>query len=195
MMLPPGATEEDVARLTALYGLDRTIPEQFLSGSAGLSGATSAPPSTSASRSWARCGTPSGDARAVALALLIAVLLGGAAGPDRDPPARHRTEAVLDVAGGAVLSVPDFLWGLILVLGLGVLLPVFPITGRIDPALESEFWTDFYLFESLLRLRLDLLGDVLSHTSFRPWRWHCPSRPSSPRSSSRVSRRRCTSTT
>ena len=30
MMLPPGATEADVARLTALYGLDKSIPQQFL---------------------------------------------------------------------------------------------------------------------------------------------------------------------
>ena len=29
MMLPPGATAEDLDRLRALYGLDRSIPEQF----------------------------------------------------------------------------------------------------------------------------------------------------------------------
>jgi peptide/nickel transport system permease protein len=62
-----------------------------------------------------------------------------------------------------VLSVPDFLWGLLLILTLGVLLPVFPITGRVPPPLRPEFWTQFYLFESLLRLRLDLFWAVLSH--------------------------------
>src|SRR5579859_558945 len=30
MMLPPGATAEDVGRLRALYGLDAPIPKQFL---------------------------------------------------------------------------------------------------------------------------------------------------------------------
>ena len=30
MMLPPGATEADIARLTAQYGLDKSIPAQFL---------------------------------------------------------------------------------------------------------------------------------------------------------------------
>ena len=30
MMLPPGATEEDIARLTALYGLDKSLPRQFV---------------------------------------------------------------------------------------------------------------------------------------------------------------------
>jgi ABC-type dipeptide/oligopeptide/nickel transport system permease component len=30
MMLPPGATDDDVARLSALYGLDKSIFEQFV---------------------------------------------------------------------------------------------------------------------------------------------------------------------
>ena len=30
MMLPPGATEDDIARLQALYGLDKSIFYQFL---------------------------------------------------------------------------------------------------------------------------------------------------------------------
>ncbi|RVA07575.1 ABC transporter permease, partial [Mesorhizobium sp. M7A.F.Ca.US.001.02.1.1] len=29
MMLPPGATDADIARLRALYGLDKTIVQQF----------------------------------------------------------------------------------------------------------------------------------------------------------------------
>ena len=29
MMLPPGATAEDIANLTAIYGLDKSIPQQF----------------------------------------------------------------------------------------------------------------------------------------------------------------------
>jgi ABC-type dipeptide/oligopeptide/nickel transport system permease component len=29
MMLPPGATEEDIARLSALYGLDKPHRQQF----------------------------------------------------------------------------------------------------------------------------------------------------------------------
>ena len=30
LMLPPGATNEDIARLTAFYGLDKPLPQQFL---------------------------------------------------------------------------------------------------------------------------------------------------------------------
>ena len=36
MMLPPGATEADVARLSALYGLDKSIPQQFLIWAGGV---------------------------------------------------------------------------------------------------------------------------------------------------------------
>ena len=36
MMLPPGATEDDIARLTALYGLDKSIPQQFLIWGSGV---------------------------------------------------------------------------------------------------------------------------------------------------------------
>ena len=36
MMLPPGAKQDDVARLTALYGLDKSIPQQFLIWASGV---------------------------------------------------------------------------------------------------------------------------------------------------------------
>ncbi|MEM9106090.1 MAG: ABC transporter permease, partial [Pseudomonadota bacterium] len=36
MMLPPGATEADIARLEAFYGLDKPIVEQFIIWLAGV---------------------------------------------------------------------------------------------------------------------------------------------------------------
>ncbi|MFM7443443.1 MAG: ABC transporter permease, partial [Tabrizicola sp.] len=36
MMLPPGATDDDIARLTAQYGLDKSITEQFLIWAGGV---------------------------------------------------------------------------------------------------------------------------------------------------------------
>ena len=59
--------------------------------------------------------------------------------------------------------MPDFLWGLVLILLFGVLWPVFDISGRVSPRLELPFVTEFYLFESILRLRFDLIRDLLSH--------------------------------
>lgn len=51
MMLPPGATEEDIARLSALYGLDKPLITSSASGSRASCRATSAPRSPPASRS------------------------------------------------------------------------------------------------------------------------------------------------
>ncbi len=74
-----------------------------------------------------------------------------------------RGEAAIDVANGVALSVPDFLWGLVLILLFGVLWPIFHISGRVSPSLDLPFATNFYLVESLLRLRLDLTADLIAH--------------------------------
>jgi len=74
-----------------------------------------------------------------------------------------RVEGVVDVANGMALSVPDFLWGLVLILLFGVLVPVFHISGRVTPSLDLPFVTGFYLFESLIRLRFDLWADLVAH--------------------------------
>ena len=49
---------------------------------------------------------------------------------------RGRGEAVIDAVNGLVLAVPDFVWALAFVLVLGVLWPVFPLSGRIDPSVD-----------------------------------------------------------
>ena len=59
--------------------------------------------------------------------------------------------------------MPDFLWGLVLMLVFGVLWPVFHISGRVTPSLDLPFVTNFYLIEAVLRLRFDLWRDIVSH--------------------------------
>jgi peptide/nickel transport system permease protein len=97
------------------------------------------------------------------MALVIAVLLGGAAALTGTRMRGTKVEGTIDVANGMALSVPDFLWGLILILLFGVLVPVFHISGRVTPSLDLPFSTNFYLFESVLRLRLDLWADIVGH--------------------------------
>ncbi len=164
MMLPPGATEEDVARLTALYGLDRSIPEQFLVWGAGvLQGDLGTSITTRQPVLGLVLGRLPATLELSLMALVIAVALGV---PLALLGTRLRDtggEGALDVATAVTLSVPDFLWGLVLILLFGVLVPVFHISGRVTPALEPEFHTSFYLVESLLRLRLDLWADVVAH--------------------------------
>jgi peptide/nickel transport system permease protein len=97
------------------------------------------------------------------LAFLMAVILGVTlafvATRWRESPA----ETGVDVANGVALSIPDFLWGLALILLLGVAFPVFEISGRVTPTLALPFVTQFYLVESLARLRFDITADLLDH--------------------------------
>ncbi len=164
MMLPPGAGEEDIARLKALYGLDKTIPEQFviwlsgvLHGDFGTS-ITSRQPVLNLVLSR----LPATLELSI-MALVIAVALGGALALTGTRRRGTRTEGTIDVVNGMALSVPDFLWGLVLILLFGVLWPVFHISGRVSPALDLPFVTNFYLFESVLRLRFDIWADLVSH--------------------------------
>ena len=164
MMLPPGATEADIARLTERYGLDASIPEQFLiwcqgvlQGDFGTSITTNQPVLSLV------LGRLPATLELSIMALVMAVILGGALALTGTRQRGTKVEAGIDVANGMALSVPDFLWGLVLILLFGVLWPVFHISGRVTPSLELPFITDFYLFESLLRLRFDLWADIVSH--------------------------------
>ena len=164
MMLPPGATEEDIARLTERYGLDASIPEQFLiwcqgvlQGDFGTSITTNQPVLSLV------LGRLPATLELSIMALVMAVIMGGALALTGTRKRGTKVEAGIDVANGMALSVPDFLWGLVLILLFGVLWPVFHISGRVTPSLELPFTTDFYLFESLVRLRFDLWADIVSH--------------------------------
>ena len=164
MMLPPGASQADIDRLRALYGLDKSLFEQFF---IWLSGVVHGDFGTSISLRQNVLGLVLGRLPATLelsiVALLIALLVGL---PLAILGARERgtvVEAGIDVANGAALSIPDFLWGLLFILLFGVLWPIFEISGRVSPRLELPFVTQFYLFESILRLRFDLTKDLISH--------------------------------
>jgi peptide/nickel transport system permease protein len=164
MMLPPGATEEDVARLTALYGLDKSIFQQFLIWSGGvLQGDFGTSITTRQPVLGLVLGRLPATLELSIMALVIATAIGGFAALTGTRLRGTRSEAAIDVANGMALSVPDFLWGLVLILLFGVLWPVFHISGRVTPSIELPFTTNFYLFESLIRLRLDLWWDIVSH--------------------------------
>jgi peptide/nickel transport system permease protein len=70
---------------------------------------------------------------------------------------------VIDTLNGLFLAVPDFIWAFVLVLLFGVFAPVLPLSGRIDPSIEADFVTPFYLVESLVTLRFAIFFDVLKH--------------------------------
>jgi len=97
------------------------------------------------------------------VALVIAMFLGGMLALLGTLYRDTKTEGLVDVSAGMALSIPDFLWGLVLILLFGVLWPVFHISGRISPSLNIDFSTNFYLFEALARLRFDVISDLIGH--------------------------------
>ncbi|QDC01612.1 ABC transporter permease [Mesorhizobium sp. 8] len=164
MMLPPGASAADIDRLKALYGLDKSIAEQFLiwfgnvlHGDFGTSITTRQPV-----LSLVLDRLPATLELSI-MALVIAVIIGVTLAILGTRLRGRKAEAGIDVANGIGLSVPDFLWGLALILLFGVIWPVFQISGRVSPSLDLPFTSQFYLFESIMRLRFDLTADLLSH--------------------------------
>lgn len=164
MMISPGVSPEDIAALRARYGLDASLPVQFgvwigdvLTGDFGTS--------ISLRRSVSDLLL---ERLPATLELAFAALVFGVAGGGLVAVAatltrRTPVEPVIDVVNGIFLAVPDFVWALLLVLFLGVLFPLFPLSGRVDPSLSMQFSTQFYLIESILTLRFGQALDILSH--------------------------------
>jgi ABC-type dipeptide/oligopeptide/nickel transport system permease component len=164
MMLPPGASDADIALLTAHYGLDKPIMTQFW---IWLGRALQGDFGTSISLRQDVMGLILGRLPATlelaTLALLIAVALGGSLAVTAARFRDSATETGIDLFNGASLAMPDFLWGLTLILLFGVAFPVFAISGRVSPTLDLPFVSGFYLIESLLRLRFDIFLDLMRH--------------------------------
>ncbi len=164
MMIGAGASAADIAALRAHYGLDQPILIQFgiwlggvVRGDFGVS--------ISLHRSVLELlaeRLPATLELAIA-ACLVAVVLGGATAILGTLWRRRAGEAVIDAADGLLLAVPDFIWALFFVLLLGVLWPVLPLSGRMDPTIGVPFVTHFYLAESLLTGRFAIAGDIITH--------------------------------
>jgi peptide/nickel transport system permease protein len=164
MMISPGATPADIAALRAHYGLDASLSVQFgiwlksvLTGDFGTS--------ISLKRdvlSLLGERLPATLELAFA-ALVLAILLGGAVAVTGTLVRRTLLEPIIDSLNGLFLAVPDFVWALALVLVLGVLFPLFPLSGRIDPSIDTQFATPFYLIESLVTFRLQIFADIAAH--------------------------------
>jgi ABC-type dipeptide/oligopeptide/nickel transport system permease component len=164
MMIPPGAHEADIARLRALYGLDQPIAVQLGRWLVELAGGTFGS-SISLRQPVLELilgrlpATLELALAAMVLATGLGILLGVAATYWRG----RWPEALVDGAAGLAMAIPDFLWGLLFILAFGVLLPLLPISGRLDPRLETHFAGQFYLAESLWRGEFAVMLSLLSH--------------------------------
>jgi peptide/nickel transport system permease protein len=164
MMIPPGASQADVDRLMAQYGLDLPILDQFL---VWLRQIAVGDFGTSISRRQdvmtLILGRLPATLELVAIAILVAIVLGAGLALLGAYFRRRLPEWLVDGFVALSLAIPDFLWGLLFILAFGVLWPVMPISGRIDPRLGAEFHTGFYLVEALVTGRWALAGDLIRH--------------------------------
>src|SRR5262245_45234436 len=164
MMIAPGARAQDVAALRARYGLDQPLWAQFiiwlgqiLHGDFGVS--------ISLRRNVLELlgeRLPATLELAI-IACTVAILIGGAIAIAGTLLRRTRVESAIDTVNGLMLAVPDFVWALAFVLVLGVLWPVLPLSGRIDPSVDAALATRFYLIESLVTGRFGVARDTAAH--------------------------------
>ena len=164
MMIPPGASPADILRLRAFYGLDQPMLQQFIAwlGQA-LTGNFGRSISVHQSVFALVLARLPATLELALLATLIAVILGLITAMIGIHLRGRRAEWVVDGCVGVLLAIPDFLWALILLLLFGVLIPLLPISGRIDPQLDISFRSNFYLLESLLTARFDAANALLHH--------------------------------
>ena len=164
MMIPPGAGAADIDNLRRVYGLDRSIPAQFLiwlgdvvRGDFGTS--------ISLRQDVAQLvvGRLPATLELAGAAIVMAALLGGAMAIVGTYWQGRWPEVAVDGLSGLLLAIPDFLWGLAFILVLGVLVPVLPISGRLDPRVAFDFATQFYLAESVVRGEFRLFGQLVTH--------------------------------
>lgn len=164
MMIPGEATPEDIAKLRAVYGLDKSIPVQFglylaqlAQGNFGIS--------ISLKQDVLRLvldrlpATLELACVAIVLSVTCGVTLALAATYWRG----SWVENLVDATNSIALAIPEFLWALLLILAFAVLVPLFPISGRIDPMRATAFSTQFYLFEALAKGEIGLARELLAH--------------------------------
>lgn len=164
MMVPPEAGPEDVARLRAVYGLDKSMVQQFAIFLGALARGDFG---TSISLKQDVFGLVVGRLPATLELALVSIVFSLAAGLALALIATHLRgrwpEWLIDGFNSVALALPEFLWALLLVLALGVLVPLLPISGRFDPAVELPLATQFYLIESLVRGDFSLAAHLLPY--------------------------------
>ncbi|NYT69198.1 ABC transporter permease [Pusillimonas noertemannii] len=164
MMIVGESTPEDIQQLRVQFGLDKSIPHQFLiflqdiaTGNLGTSIMLKQDVLTLVLKS-----VPATLELAV-VAIIISLIAGFLFALAATYWRGGILESLIDSINSVALAIPEFLWALLLILAFGVMWPVLPLSGRIDPSRSFDFSTQFYLFESLATLRFSQVGELLQH--------------------------------
>lgn len=164
MSLPPNATTEEVAAMREAMGLNRPLPVQFLiwlgqilGGDFGLSIQFRQPVAALVGEALPA------TIELAFLAMAVATVVGLAGGLLAFHFRDRAGEAVIDAGSIVMLSLPDFLWALLLMLVFGVWLQWLPFMLRLDPEIERPVITGFLLLDTLLAGRPDAFASALRH--------------------------------
>jgi peptide/nickel transport system permease protein len=164
MMVSGEASADDIAKVRALYGLDRSIPEQFLIFAGQLlRGDFGTSISLRQDVLHLVLGRLPATLELAVVALIMAIISGMTLALVSVYWRGRWEETAADTVSAIALAIPEFLWALLLILLFGVALPVFPISGRVEPTSVAQFHTQFYLLESLMTGRPALAAELIWH--------------------------------
>jgi len=152
MMLPPQATQQDILELKAQYGLDKPIPVQYgiwlMNVAQGDFGVSIHMKQDVMELIMERLpATLELVLAATAIALILGIFIGTLSIMKKGTFV-DKLGSLLAILG---LSIPDFLWGLLFIIFLGVFWHVLPISGRIASTYTLKTITGFFLVDSLIK--------------------------------------------
>ena len=164
MSLPPTATLAEIEAKRREMGLDQPLPRQFL---IWLAAAAHGEFGRSIhfrrdAGAMVRETLPATVELAIA-AMLIASVLGLGGGLLLFRARGTAVEPVGDLVSTVLLSIPEFLWGLLLLFLFGVIFQLLPFTGRLSSGFVRPEITGFLLLDTLIAGRPDMFGDALLH--------------------------------
>lgn len=164
MMLPPSATADDAEALRRALGMDGSVLQQYavwlkgaLHGNLGNSIFFREPVTQLIAEAL-----PATLELAV-VSLFMALLIAIPGGVFLYRTEGKKTEIPADFFMVLMLSIPSFLWGILLIIGFGVLIPVLPFMGRLDPSFSISAVTGFTLVDTALAGRPDAFWDAFKH--------------------------------
>lgn len=164
MSLPPSATLDEIEAKRTEMGLNLPLPQQYagwLSEVAHGDFGSSIQLRTGVARLIGQ--TLPATIELAFLAMIVASLFGIVGGLALFYVRGTRKEAVLDLGSIALLSLPEFLWGLFFILIFGVFFEVLPFTGRLSSGFQRPDITGFLLLDCLITGRFATLWNALQH--------------------------------
>lgn len=164
LLLPPNASVAQIAEVRHGLGLDQPIAVQYLRWLANMLHGDFG--------HSLQNGQPVGGLIAAALPTTLQLLAGGLllgviAGVASAVYAFSRrdtlAERLCEMLNGIAMAVPDFLWGILLVLLFGIALRWLPFLGPIDNTYTVARHTGFLLIDTLIDGQIAAFGNALLH--------------------------------